>query len=420
MAFPTSQRLVEVPAKRRFLLNRAFRLFWSGQTVSVLGSHITGSGLPLMALLVLGATPLQVGLLAALGALPHLLGSLFMGVLVDRLPRRPLMLLADLVRALLLLSLPLAFLCGLLNITLIYLVTILLGICTICFDAASQAFLPQIIADDLLLEANSKMASSASLAEIGGPPLAGGLVQLIGAPLAVVFDALSFLVSALSIGLIRAHEIQPTPLTSEHASIWREIALGLHVLRKQSRLRKLACYATVQTFCGGAFAALYTIFVIRELGLAPVLYGVLVALGGVGALIGSLILPRLNRRWGMQRTLVSGTMLHGMLALATPCVSGPTLFVFAILGLSQLIGDIGYQLFAISEISLRQNSIPVQMQGRVNAVMIFLIGGIAPLGTLLASIVCLFIGVRLTLLCGASGMLLSALWLGFVLRKEAQ
>jgi MFS family permease len=330
------------------------------------------------------------------------------------------MLLADLVRALLLLCLPLAFLCGLLNITLIYLVTILLGICTICFDTASQAFLLQIIADDCLLEANSKMASSASLAEIGGPPLAGGLVQLIGAPLAVVFDALSFLLSALSIGLIRAHEIQHTPLTSEHSSVWREIALGLHVLREQALLYKLACYATVQTFCGGAFAALYTIFVVRELGLAPVLYGVLVALGGVGALIGSLILPWFNRRWGIQRTLVSGTILHGTLALVTPFVSGPILLVFAILGLSQLFGDIGYQLFAISEISLRQNCIPVQMQGRVNAVMIFLIGGVAPFGILLASIVCLFIGVRLTLLCGASGMLLSALGLGFVLRKEAK
>src|SRR5258708_24941263 len=202
MALRPLEESTDVADARHFFINRAFGLLWSGQTISTLGSHITGSGIPLIAILVLGAHPAQVGLLAALSALPSLFLGLFVGVWVDRLPRRPLMLLADLARALLLLSVPIAALSGLLHIEQLYIVTVLLSACTICFDTAYQAFLPQVVTREQLVEGNSKLGTSNSLAEMGGPPLAGGLIQSVGAPLAVLFDALSFLVSALSIGLI--------------------------------------------------------------------------------------------------------------------------------------------------------------------------------------------------------------------------
>src|SRR5947207_3051623 len=202
MALETRQHATDAPQKHHFFINRSFGLLWGGQTVSVLGSYITSSSIPLIAILVLQAHPAQIGLLAALSALPSLLFSLLIGVWVDRLPRRPLLLLADLMRALLLLSLPIASLSGQLHLQQLYLITVLLSICTICFDIAYQAFLPQIVARDQLVGGNSRLGISSSLAEMCGPPLAGGLIQLLGAPLAILFDALSFLLSALSITLI--------------------------------------------------------------------------------------------------------------------------------------------------------------------------------------------------------------------------
>lgn len=296
----------------------------------------------------------------------------------------------------------------------------LLSTCTLCFDTANQAFLPQIVIHDQLVEGNSKLGTSSSLAEMGGPPLAGGLIQLIGAPLAVLFDALSFLLSALSIGLIRPRDIQPVALTEKREPFLVEIREGLHTLFAHPLLRTLALYTTIRTFFGGTFAALYTIYVVRELSIVPALYGVLIALGGVGALIGSLIVSRLTQRFGAKRTLLYGALLQGFLALLTPLASGPTLLMFGMLGFSQLIGDIGFALYAINEISLRQSSIPAHMQGRVNAVIGFLVSGIAPLGTILAGIVSEYIGIRLTLLCGASGMLLIAVWLAFALTRQRE
>ena len=176
-------------------------------------------------------------------------------------------------------------------------------------------------------------------------------------------------------------------------------------------------YHYVAYFFGGAFLALYTIYIVRELSIAPVFYGVLVALGGVGALIGSLITPRLTRRFGAKQMLICGTLLHSFLALLTPLASGPALLVLGMLVASQLVGDIGFALYSINEMSLLQSTIPTHMQGRANAVISFLVSGIAPLGTLLAGIVSEYMGIRLTLLCGAGGMLLIAACFTFALTK---
>ncbi|MBO0795488.1 MAG: MFS transporter, partial [Ktedonobacteraceae bacterium] len=322
MALRTRQHAAQASTKHRFFINRAFGLLWSGQTVSELGSHITGSAIPFIAILVLGASPVQVGLLAALSALPSLLFSLPIGVWVDRLPRRALLILADLVRALLLLSLPIAALDGLLRMEQLYIVVLLLGTCTICFDTAYQAFLPQVVAPEQLVEGNSKLGTSSSLAEMGGPPLAGWLVQLIGAPLAVLFDAFSFLISALSIGLIRPREIQPVGPVEKREHIWREMSDGMRALFGHPLLRVLAIHATVWTFCGGAFAALYTIYVVRELRITPMLYGLLIAAGGLGALVGSLITPRLVWRFGAKRVLLYGALTHGVTSWLTPLAGG--------------------------------------------------------------------------------------------------
>ena len=418
MALPPSHADKEMPATRSVLINRAFALLWSGQTISTLGSHITDTGIQLIAILVLGAQPLQIGLLAALSALPNLLFSLLIGVWVDRLPRRPLMICADLARALLLISLPIAALAGLLRIEQLYLMTMLLSCATICFNTAYQAFLPQIIESDQIIAGNSKLGTSSSLAEMAGPPLAGGLIQLLGAPLAILFDALSFLLSALSIGMIRPSEIRSIVPEERKTSLWREMHEGLVALFGHPLLRTLAIYSTVRTFFGGTFAALYTLYIIREQGITPIGYGILIALGGVGALIGSMVMPRLTRRFGATRTLIFGALLHGFLALLTPLASGPTALLLAIFGISQFLGDIGFELYTLNEMSLRQLRLPLSVQGRVHAVISFLVDGIAPLGMLLAGIVSEYIGIRITLLYGAGGMLLTAVWLAVMLARK--
>src|SRR6266700_868280 len=353
----TSTDIPPAPAstgKRSFLINRNFGLLWSGQTISEFGSRITREGLPLAANLVLRATPVQMGLLAAIGTLPVLLVSLFAGVWVDRLRRRPLLIVADLGRAILLLSIPLAAVFGLLRIEQLYLVAALVGILTIIFEVANQSFLPGLVPREQIVEANSKLSASSSLAEIGGPTLAGVLVQAITAPLAILFDALSFLVSALCAGFI------------------------------------------------------------RELAVTPALYGVLVTFGGIGAFVGAFSASRLVRRVGLGKTLIGAMLLSGAASLLTPLAGGPHLVIIAMLMASQLVGDFGREIYLINAVSLRQSIIPNHLLGRVNASAQFLTEGIWPLGAILAGLLSEAIGMRYTLLLGAGmGFLLSSAWLLF-------
>ncbi len=399
--------------KRSFFINRNFGLLWSGQTISEFGSRITREGLPLAANLVLRATPVQMGLLAATGALPVLLVSLFAGVWVDRLRRRPLLIVADLARAVLLLSIPLVAVLRLLRIEQLYLVAALVGILTVLFEVANQSFLPGLVAYEQIVEANSKLRASSSLAEIGGPALAGVLVQAITAPLAILFDALSFLVSALFAAFIRAPEAQPAPV-QERQNLWREMQTGLRLLLGNPVLRAITLSTGTSNFFGGAFAALYGLFLIRELAVTPALYGVLVTFGGIGAFVGAFAASRFVRRIGLGRTLLGAMVLSGAASLLTPLAGGPREVTIAMLMASQLVGDFGREIYSINAVSLRQSIIPNHLLGRVNASVQFLSEGIWPLGAILAGLLSETIGMRYTLLIGAGlGFLLSSVWLLF-------
>ncbi|MBA2395504.1 MAG: MFS transporter [Ktedonobacteraceae bacterium] len=402
---------VPEPAKKhRFLLNRNFALLWTGQAISELGSHITDQGLPLVANLVLGATSAQMGLLVALGMLPVLLFGLLAGVWVDRLRRRPILIIADLARALLLLSIPVAALLHWLRIEQLYIVAALVGILTVFFDIANQAFLPQLVARERILEANSKLSASSSLAEVGGPTMAGVLVQALTAPIAIVLDALSFLISALCSGLIRVREPRPS-VVAERQHVWQDIRAGLHVIVANPVLRAIMLCSSTRNFCGGAFAALYNLYIIRELGMTPLLYGVFVGAGGAGALLGALLANRLAGRFQVGRILVGAALLDGIAMLFTPLAGGSKAAV-ALLLLGQLIGDFAYAIYEIHALSLRQELVPVHLLGRANASMRVLIEGIVPIGALLAGFVATAISMRLTLLIAAClCCLLSPIWL---------
>jgi predicted MFS family arabinose efflux permease len=384
-----------------------FLKLWGGQAVSELGSRITRDGIPFAALLVLNATPTQMGFLAAAGSLPVLLGGLAAGVWVDRLRRRPVMIVSDLLRHRAL-SVPLAALAGSLSMPQLYLV---IGISALglVFDAAYIAYLPTLVSREHLLEGNSKLAVSESTAEILGPSLTGVLVQTITAPVAILLDALSYFVSVLSIALIRRPE--PPPNRIHQASAWREAAAGVRTLVGLPVLRAFAGYGAVRWFFSGFLQTLYYLFAIRTLGIGTGVIGLLVGLGGVGSLLGALANRPLVQRWGLGRIILGGAFLRSALGFLLPASAlvpgaGP-LF----LGLGQLFGDAAATVTEVNEITVRQSLTPDYLLGRVNSTMNLIAASFGPLGALAGGLLGERLGIPATLLVCAAGGLLAALWL---------
>jgi MFS family permease len=390
--------------------NSDFIKLWLGQTVSYFGSGITGIAIPLTAVLVLAATPAQMGILGALDGVSVLVISLLAGVWVDRVRRRPLLIATDLGRAFVLSTIPLAALLGVLHIGQLYIVAALAGMLTVIFNVAHSAFLPSLIPHESLVEGNSKLGMSDSLAEIGGPATAGPLVQLISAPFAVFFDALTFLFSACCLGLI--HTPEPLPAVHEQRkSIWSDLVEGLHVVLKNPLLRALAGSAGIFSLFGNFVGALYALYVIRQLGAPPIYLGLLIATGGVSALAGAFMAERVVRRFGLGRTVGMGLFMYGVTGLLIPLAGGYVALALPLLFLSQLLGDASVSIYLIAEVSLRQSLVPGNVLGRTNASMQFLSQGFAPLGALLAGILGELIGLRLTILIGVLGVMLAGTWL---------
>ena len=384
--------------------NRDFVKFWLGQTVSQFGSGITGIALPLTGVLLLAATPSQMGILSALDGAAVLAIGLFAGVWVDRVRRRPLLIAADLGRAFILSTVPLAALFGVLHIAQLYTVAALTGMFTVIFNVANQSFLPSLIPQTALVEGNSKLGVSDSLAEIGGPAVAGPLVQLISAPFAVLFDAFSFLFSAFCLGFIRKPE-PPVASTENRKSIWHELVQGLHEVLKNPLLRSLAGGVGAFNFFGNFIGALYALYVVRELHAAPIFLGFLIATGGVSALLGAFIAERVVRRFGLGLTAGATLFIYGATGLLIPLAAGPTAVALSFLFASQLVGDASVSIHLITEVSLRQSIAPGNMLGRTNASIQFLSQGVAPVGALLAGILGGLIGLRFTILIGVLGVM---------------
>lgn len=390
--------------------NRDFIKLWAGQTISNIGSGISGVALPLTAVLILAATPLQMGVLSALDGIAVLVFGLLAGVWVDRLRRRPIMIAADMGRAALLGSIPLAARLGILHLAQLYIVAALAAILTIFFNVADQSFLPTLVQQEQLVEANSKRGTSDSLAEIVGPASAGPLVQLIGAPFAILFDACSFLVSALSIGLIRTAEPRPVPGKARQ-NAWREGIDGLRMVKDNTLLRALAVSAALFEFFGNFVGTLYILYIVRELHAAPLVLGFLIAAGGVSALIGTLIAQRVIQRLGPGLSIGAMLALYGVFGLLTPLAHGPVAFAVGMLFTAQLLGDASVAIYFIAEVSLRQAIIPNAFLGRISATMQFLTRGPAPAAAIIAGILGTLLGLRLTIFIGVLGVIFAGVLL---------
>jgi MFS family permease len=379
--------------------------------VSELGSVVTRTAVPLVALLVLGAGPLEMALLVVAGSLAVLMVGFFAGAWVDRLRRRPLLIWTDAIRAVLLFSIPIAYAAGVLRMEQLYLVTFVEGCLGSLFDAAYPAYVPSLIGVDRVVDGNSKLATSSSLAEIGGPGLAGGLVQAFSAPIAILVDALSFAVSALSLLLIRSPE-PPRPTVTERTPIRSEIVEGLRLVRTHRVLFPIAMRSVVAHVAGSFYGVLYTIYLIQELHLSPLLLGIVVSAGGVGSLIGSLFASRVIRAVGLGPALIWTAAGASLLGVLTPLAQGPLLVATVMVLIPQLIGDGLQTIEGVAELSLVQGLSPDRILGRVNATLEVFSHGIAyPIGALTAAAVAGVIGVRGGIALGWAGMAVSILFL---------
>ncbi len=383
-----------------------FWKLWLGRTVSEFGSGITRTALPLTAVLALSASPGQMGLLSALETAPVLLIGLLAGVWVDRLPRRPILIATDLGRAALLGTIPLAALLGRLSMGHLYLVAALTGVLTVFFEVADQAILPALAPPDKIVQANSRLGASSSLSEIAGPGASGLLVQALTAPLAIAVDAVTFVCSALCVAFIRAPEPEPT---EQRQSLWREAREGLRVVAGNPLLLALAGSSGLFNFFGNFIGTLYTLYAVRELHVPPAAVGLLIAAGGVGALLGAGMAGPAVRRAGLGPTLGGALAAASAIQVLMLLARGPVPVAVALLMTAQLLGDVAIAVYLINEVSLRQALAPARLLGRVNASMRVLTTGIGPLGALLAGALGGSMGLRPTLAIGVLGIALAAL-----------
>jgi MFS family permease len=387
-----------------------FMKLWGSRTISLLGSGVTTLALPLTAVLTLAATPAQMGVLEAVGALPSLLLGLFAGAWADRCRRRPILIAADLGRALLLTLIPVTAALHLLRIEYLYLVAFLLSTLGLFFGVAYGPFLLSLVGRERLVEGNSRLAVSRSAAEIVGPGLAGGLVQWVTAPMAIVLDALSFLASALLLGLIRAPEAAPEPAEGRQ-SIWREMAEGLRLVVGHPLLRAIAgCMGTISLF-NSILEAVLLLYLTRELGIEAGLVGLIYASGSVGFLVGALLPERAARRFGLGPALVGGILTAALSDLLIPLAGGPILVTVGVLIVAGFFFGLGLTIYNVGQVSLRQAVTPDHLQGRMSATMGLLAASLVPLGGLLGGGLGETIGLRPTLLLAALGEILAVTWL---------
>ena len=388
-----------------------FHKLWAGQTVSTFGSLISRVALMWCAVTELHATAWQLALLALCDRLPGFLLGLAAGVWADRVRRRPLLLGTDLLRALLVSAVPLAAMGGWLSFPVLLVVSTLTGALSTLFDVAYQAYVPTVADEDTLVRANSKLTFTASLAEIGAFGAAGWFVQVLGAPRALWIDAASFLVSALSLALIRRRELLPTPPEDAEPSVFREARDGARVVLAQPTLRALLLGEASLALSGGLTGTVYMLFVARELGFPAGELGMIFAVGGFSSLGGAALAERAAVRFGKERAAFGSLAVAGLGMTSMALAPRAKLPGYAALVGNQVVTDPAWTIYEIQQTTLRQELSPPEALGRVNATFRVAALGMGLLGTVLAGVLAARHSARLVILLGSLIVLLTGLFL---------
>jgi MFS family permease len=427
------------PPRRSLFRQADFARLWTAATVSLFGTQVSQIAIPFIAAVLLNASPGEVGLLVTVEFLPFLLFTLPAGVWVDRFPRKRILVLGDLGRGLMLISIPIAYALGALTIWQLYLVGFVNGIMTVFFDIADQSYLPSILDREDLVDGNAKLQISGSSAQILGQPFAGGIVAILTAPVAVLIDAASFLGSAGLIASIRGHgseapatapgpapavppadvvapspeaaasvateaaatdpALNPGASADERTGMRSQIADGLrYILRHRFLANIAACTATSNLFGNLAFA-IFPVYAYRTLELSPAAIGTVGGVGGIGVLLGALISSRVASRFGIGPTIVASILVTGLAGLLVPIApKDVAVYFFAV---SFFFGSLGSVVYNVNQVSLRQAITPEHFLGRMNATMRFIVWGTIPIGSLIGAGLSEVVGVTTTIWIGS-------------------
>jgi len=391
-----------------------FLKLWSAETISQFGSQVSNLAIPLVAILVLDASTFAVAMLGTVLFLPFILFTLPAGVWVDRLPRRPILVIGDLGRAVLLATIPIAYFADALTLEHLFVVAFLVGVCTVFFDVAYQSYLPALVERHQLVEGNSKFEVSRSAAQISGPGVGGLLVELLTAPYAVAVDAVSFLTSGLFIlGIRKQEDHRPLKAPEEkQTSIWTELKEGLRFVLGNPYLRAQAgCTATSNFFFSVGLNAIGLVYIVRVLELSPGVIGIVFSLGSIGAMAAAFTARRISQRFGVGPTTLGATLVSGPAMLLVPLAPVDSALPFLVA--SGLLVSFAVVVYNIMAVSYRQALCPPRLQGRMNSVMRFIVWGTIPVGNVVGGALGTWIGLRETLIIGSIGAGASFLWILF-------
>ncbi|MFI7520077.1 MFS transporter [Micromonospora globbae] len=375
-----------------------FRRLWLSDAVSTLGTHVTAVALPLAALTVLGSGAAGVAALTAASTAPYLLLGIPAGAIVDRLPRRAVLVVADLVRAALLASVPLAWAAGLLTLTHLVLVALLAGAATVLFDVAYFAAVPAVVPPGRLADANARLEATRAVGQTAGPGVAGVLVGALGAPAALLVDVASFVASALF--LARTPRLARS--RAGRAGVWRDAAGGVHFVLRQPVVRALTLCSGLTNLWHAGFLAMLMVYAVRDLRLPAATVGLLVAGANVGYVLGAAVARPLRDRVGLGRAITGAAALQGGAALVL--LAQP---VWIAAGLA--VGAFASGLYNVNAVSLRQAATPPAMLSRMTATSRFVIWGAMPLGAALGGAATGLLGAPGYLALASAGMAAAAL-----------
>jgi len=395
-----------LPAIPPLLRNKAFRRYWTGQTISLFGDEISALALPLVAVLTLRAGPAQMGVLAALVWLPSLLFGLHAGAWVDRRGhRRATMIAADLGRAALLASIPVSYAIGVLSIWQLYGVSLGVGMLSVLFTVSQPTLFVALVGKDEYVSGNSLLYGSRAFSFVGGPSVAGVLVQFLTAPFALIADAASFLGSAFFLGRIRPQE--PPTAAADDAGL----TAGATFIRRSPIIGPaLVAFATVNFF-DFIFLALFVLYATRSLGIAPGLLGLVLGVGAVGGLLGALVTSRMATRFGVGRACTAGCLLFTAPIALVPAAAGPRPVVLAMLMAAAFGSSFGVMVLDIAAGSIFAAVVPDQLRSRVSGAFQAVNYGVRPLGALTGGLLGTYLGMRPALWIAAVGGLAGGLWL---------
>jgi MFS family permease len=387
--------------------NNAFVRVWAAASISIFGSLITRIALPLLAILTLDAGAIEIAVLRSMDLAAALIVGLVAGAWVDRLRRRPVLIWADLGRAALLGIIPVSFLLGTLALWQLLAVAAAAAVLTTFFDAADNAYLPTIVQRERLLEANSALAASGSVAEFAGFGISGILVQLLTGPITVVINAVTYLVSATLLLTVR-HKEAPPPPREDREPVLDEIRHGIRLVRHDPVLRAFAGAQMLMSMLWGVFGATWFLFAIDDLGVSPALVGIVAGVGGASSFIGAIVASRSTRRWGIGPVAIVAMLLSALGNLFIPLApAGLPVIAVACLVAQQLIADSAITVYDVTETSVRQALVADRELGRVASTFQVLSAGAQLFATIGAGLLAEVIGLRATSFLAPLGGLLA-------------